>query len=73
MKKKRNRFKQTTTLEERLSAEAMQLRAEAATLPPGTKRETLLRKARLDETAAHWFEWLNSQELRARTGTGSFG
>jgi len=47
--------------------EAMRLRAQAKILPAGYKRDTLLRKARQDETAARVSEWLNSPGLRAPT------
>jgi hypothetical protein len=60
----RRRFKQTLSLEERLSEEAKRLREEARLLAPGTARETLLRKARQCETGSHMSEWLRSPELR---------
>ena len=60
----RRRFKQTLSLEERLSEEAKRLREEARVLPPGTVREALLRKARQCETGSHMSEWLRSPELR---------
>ena len=43
---KRRRIKQTLSLEERLTEGAKQLREQASLHPPGTLRETLLRKAR---------------------------
>jgi hypothetical protein len=49
----RRRFKQTVSLEIRLSEEAKRLREEAKLLPPGTVREALLRKARQAETGSH--------------------
>ena len=60
----RRRFKQSQSLEERLSEEAKRLREEARVLPPGTVREALLRKARQCETGSHMSEWLRSPELR---------
>ena len=60
----RRRFKQTQSLEDRLSAEAKRLREEAKGLPLGPAREALLRKARQTETASHMNEWLSSPELR---------
>ena len=60
----RRRFKQTKSLEERLSEEAKRLREEARVLPPGTVREALLRKARQCETGSHMSEWLRSPELQ---------
>ncbi|TKV74163.1 hypothetical protein FDV58_33760 [Bradyrhizobium elkanii] len=62
---KRHRFKQTTSLEERLAAEAAGLREEAKHLPPCARREALLRKARQDETASRLTEWLTSPGLRS--------
>jgi hypothetical protein len=60
----RRRFKQTTTLEERLAQEAERLREEAKKLPHSHERETLLRKARQAETGSHMSEWLTSGGLR---------
>ena len=65
---KRRRFKQTTSLEERLAEEAIRLRTKAKSLPPGPERESLLRKARQDETASHMSEWLNSPGLQPSRG-----
>ena len=56
----RRRFKQTLSLEERLAEEAKRLREEAKSLPPGARREELLRKARQAETGSHMSEWLSS-------------
>lgn len=58
----RRRFKQTQSLEERLSQQAKRLREEARRLPPGATREALLRKARQAETGSHMSEWLRSPE-----------
>ena len=60
----RRRFKQTQSLEERLSEEAKRLRDEAKSLPPGALREALLRKARQADTGSHMSEWLRSPELQ---------
>lgn len=62
--KQRRRVKQTIPLEERLAKEAQQLRQEAKTLPPGARREELVRKARQAETGSHLTEWLTSPGLR---------
>ena len=64
---KRRRFKQSQSLEERLAAEAKELREVAATLPPGPTRDAVLRKARQDETALHMTEWLRSTGLKPPT------
>ena len=64
MIKRRNRAKQTESLEVRLEAEAKHLRAEAKQLPPSARREQLLRKARQCETGVHMSEWLRSPGLQ---------
>lgn len=61
---KRRRFKQTTSLEERLAEVARRLREEAKLLPHGPAREEALRKARQAETGSHINEWLTSPGLR---------
>jgi hypothetical protein len=63
----RRRFKQTTPLEQRLTAEAERLRKEARDTPPGIECERLIRRARQAETAVHIQEWLTSTGLRAPT------
>jgi hypothetical protein len=60
------RFKQTTTLQERLAREAKAARARATSLPPSKERDALLRKARQAETASHIDEWLSSPALRSQ-------
>jgi hypothetical protein len=60
----RRRFKQTKSLEERLSEEAKRLRAEAKLLPPGAMRDEMIRKARQAEIGSHVSEWLRSPGLR---------
>ncbi|WP_247988323.1 hypothetical protein [Bradyrhizobium sp. 186] len=60
----RRRFKQTVSLEERLSEEAKRLREQAKVLPHGPQREDLLRKARQAETGSHLSEWLTSPGLK---------
>jgi hypothetical protein len=60
----RRRFKQTQSLEARLSEEAKRLREEAKRLPPGAERDELIHKARRAETTAHLSEWLNSPGLQ---------
>ncbi|MET3967282.1 hypothetical protein [Bradyrhizobium sp. S3.9.1] len=60
----RRRFKQTTSLEERLAAKANHLREQAKALPPGAQLEDLLRKARQTETGSHMSEWLRSPGLQ---------
>jgi len=60
----RRRFKQTTSLEQRLAEEAHRLREQAKTLPPGADRERLLRKAREDEMVAQMTGWITSPGLQ---------
>ena len=63
----RRRFNRNQPLEERLAEEAKRLRAEAKALPPGAKRDELLRKARQAETGSHISEWLSSAGLQTPT------
>jgi len=56
----RRRFKNVLTFPDRLSKEAERLRQEAETKPPGPEQDSLLRKARQAETAAHIDEWISS-------------
>jgi len=52
---RRRRFKQTTSLEDRLITDAKRSRERARELPPGEERARLLERARQDETVAGWF------------------
>jgi hypothetical protein len=52
MVKKRNRFKQTTTLEHRLQQFADELRRQAKAVPPGAEKTDLMRRIRTSETAS---------------------
>jgi hypothetical protein len=61
---RRRRFKQTASLQARLSAFARDVREQAARLPPGIEREDMLRKARQAHTAAHLDNWANSIGLQ---------
>ena len=60
----RRRFKNVLTFPDRLSNEAERLRQEAETKPPGPEQDSLLRKARQVETAAHIDEWISSPGLK---------
>jgi hypothetical protein len=60
----RRRFKQTQSLEERLSEEAKRLRDEAALLPSGADREERLRKARQADTGSYMSDWLRAPGLQ---------
>jgi hypothetical protein len=57
----RRRFKQGTTLETRLEAEAERLRMQAEQLPPGDRRESALREVREIEVT---LEMVDSPALR---------
>jgi hypothetical protein len=61
---KRHRFKQETSLEERLAEQAKQDKERAAKLPAGAERDRLLRQARQNEVTSHLTEWLTSPELQ---------
>ena len=60
----RRRFKQAQSLKQRLLDRVRSLREEARLLPPGIRREGLLRQARHADTAAHMDEWLRSPGLQ---------
>ena len=60
----RRRFKQVTSLKDRLIQEAENLRRQAQESPPGIRRDELLRKARQAETAARVDDWLASPGLQ---------
>jgi hypothetical protein len=47
-----------------LTQEAKRLREEAERLPPGSRREDLLSKARQQEIASHLTGWLTSPGLQ---------
>jgi hypothetical protein len=61
----RRSLEQPETLQQRLEDEATRLREQAKLLEPGALRESLLRKARQTDTAAHMNEWLGSPGLQA--------
>lgn len=63
----RRRFKQTTSLDQRLEEQAKRLRQEACGIPPGVERDRLIRRARQAEVAAHMNEWLSSRGLQPPT------
>jgi hypothetical protein len=60
----RKRFKQTQSLNLRLTNEAQRLRKEAQGTPPGVVRERLIRLARQAENAMHINKWLASPGLQ---------
>jgi hypothetical protein len=61
----RRRFKQVTSLKDRLLQEAENLRKQAAEMPHCALREDILRKARQAETGARMDDWLASPGLRS--------
>lgn len=63
----RRRFKQTTSLDQRLEEQAKRLRQEARGIPPGIERDRLIRRARQAEVAMHMNEWLSSPGLQPPT------
>jgi hypothetical protein len=62
--KKRRRFKQTLSMRERIELWAGKVRDQAALLPPGLQKETLLKKVRTAEAASHLDVWVNSRGLQ---------
>jgi hypothetical protein len=68
MIKRRNRFKQTVPLKDRLLAFAADLRNQASIMPSGRQRDELLKRARRVDTAAHLDDWLNSPGLQPPAG-----
>ena len=52
---RRRRFKQTTSLQDRLVMDAKKNKERARLLPLGKERDELLEKARQDEVVAGWF------------------
>jgi hypothetical protein len=61
----RRRFKQSASLDQRLTEQAERLRKEARGTPPGIARDRLIRLARQADTAARVSEWLSSPGLQA--------
>ena len=64
---KRRRFKNITTLEERLVAFAEEAKARARGLPPGPEKDAAERKAHEADVAAHIDGWIRSPGLRPPT------
>jgi hypothetical protein len=64
---KRRRQKQTISFKDRLADWAKDVREQAARLPPGTKREEMLKRASQADTAAHLDDWANSSDLQPPT------
>ena len=64
---KRRRFRHTISLQDRLIAFAEQARERASHLPPGRKKQEVLRKAGQADIEAHLNGWLTSAGLRPTT------
>jgi hypothetical protein len=62
MVKRRRRFRQTTTLAQRLAQEASRLRECAKRLSPGAEQAEIWRKIRQAETALRIDAWLASPQ-----------
>jgi hypothetical protein len=62
--KTRPRIKQTLSLRERIECWTEKLRDQAALLPPGHRKEVLLKKARAAEAASYLDAWINSRGLQ---------
>lgn len=62
----RRGFKQLSTFEYRMGEEAINLRKQADGMPPGVRRDELLRKAAQID-AAEIDQWLTSSGLRSPT------
>jgi hypothetical protein len=60
----RRRFKQTTSLKDRLASFAEELKTKALQAQPGPERDDLLKRARRADTASHIDEWANSPGLQ---------
>ncbi len=61
---RRKRVKQERSFEDRLLGAARDARAAARNLPPGKKRELLLRSARDNEAAVAISRWISSPGLK---------
>ena len=64
---RRRRFKQTISLADRLMEKVEQLRQQLSELPPGPERDSVARRIRQCETAAHIEDWLRSPGLQPPT------
>ncbi|OAF10023.1 hypothetical protein AYJ54_12645 [Bradyrhizobium centrolobii] len=68
MTAKRNRTKQTQSLQERLLSSAEKARELARRMPAGKDRELLLRRAKQNEVTSNLTEWLSAPGFRRRGG-----
>jgi hypothetical protein len=65
MSHRRRRFKQTQSLQDRLSVWANRAREQASQMPPGSERDAHLKKVRQADVASHLNEWATSSGLRS--------
>jgi hypothetical protein len=56
--------RRTSSFKERLAMEALRLKVQDKQLPPGKRRELLLRQARQADIDAHINEWIASPGLQ---------
>jgi hypothetical protein len=56
----RRRFKQSSSLKDRLASFAKEATEKASQMPPGPERENLIKKARQAETAFRVDEWVTA-------------
>lgn len=68
MTAKRNRRKQTQSLQERLAAFAQTARERARSLPPGKERDMLLQRAKQNEVTSNLTDWLSEPVYPRRGG-----
>jgi hypothetical protein len=61
---RRRRFKQQTSLQDRIAEWAANIREMANQLGPGPEQDDLLKKLRQAETAMHLQDWANSPGLQ---------
>jgi hypothetical protein len=61
---KRRRFKQSSSLKERLFSFAKEMREKASRLPAGREKDDVLKRARRAETASHLDDWVHSSGLQ---------
>jgi hypothetical protein len=65
--KKRRRFKQVDSLQDRLNTWANKLREQIDRLPDGPERDALMKKLRQADTASHIEVWAKSPGLQPPT------
>ena len=68
MTARRNRKKQTQSLQERLAGFAKAARERARSLPPGKEREMLLQRAKQNEVTSNLTDWLSAPVYPRRDG-----